>query len=162
VVIGAHADDALKLLADPSDEENSNLGPWRYQPNTVTLHTDDTQLPPDPRLWSSWNFIREPSHEDQRPVAVSYYMNRLQDLKTPQHYIVTLNNTRPIPADKIINTTTLMHPLYSFDSIATQPHLRAMNGQRNTWFCGSYFGYGFHEDAVRSAVEVAAQFDIQL
>lgn len=162
VVIGTHADEALKLLADPSDEENRNLEPWRYQPNTVTLHTDATQLPADPRLWSSWNFIQEPPHQEHSPVAVSYYMNRLQNLKTKQHYFVTLNHTRPIPAEKIINTTTLMHPLYSFDSMATQPRLRAMNGLRNTWFCGSYFGYGFHEDAVRSAVEVAAQFNINL
>ena len=162
VVIGAHADEALKLLADPSDEEQRNLGPWRYQANTVTLHTDASQLPPDPKQWSSWNFMREPSHEDQQPVAVSYYMNRLQALQTQQHYIVTLNNTRPIPADQTINSTTLMHPLYSFESMATQPRLQAMNGQRNTWFCGSYFGYGFHEDGVRSAVEVAKGFGIDL
>jgi len=106
--------------------------------------------------------MREPSHEDQQPVAVSYYMNRLQALQTQQHYIVTLNNTRPIPADQTINSTTLMHPLYSFESMATQPRLQAMNGQRNTWFCGSYFGYGFHEDGVRSAVEVAKGFGIDL
>ena len=162
VVIGAHADEALRLLADPSDEEQRTLGPWRYQPNTVTLHTDISQLPPDSRQWSSWNFMREPSHEDRQPVAVSYYMNRLQNLQTQQHYIVTLNNARPIPADHTINSTTLMHPLYSFESMATQPRLQAMNGQRNTWFCGSYFGYGFHEDGVRSAVEVAKGFGIGL
>ena len=99
---------------------------------------------------------------DERPVAVSYYMNRLQNLKTEQDYIVTLNNTRPIPESHIIDTTTLTHPLYSFESMATQDRLRQMNGQRNTWFCGSYFGYGFHEDAVRSAVEVAQNFGINL
>ena len=162
VVIGAHADEALKLLADPSAEETSNLSPWRYQPNTVTLHTDSSQLPAEQKLWSSWNFVREPSFNDERPVAVSYYMNQLQDLQTDKHYIVTLNNTRPIADDSIINTTTLTHPLYSSESMATQDRLRQMNGQQNTWFCGSYFGYGFHEDAVQSAVEVARKFGITL
>jgi len=162
VVIGAHADEALKLLADPSEHETTNLAPWRYQPNTVVLHTDRTQLPPKSKLWASWNFVREAGHADNRPVAVSYYMNRLQNLTTAQDYIVTLNPSAAIPESKVINTTTLTHPLYSFESMATQPKLRAMNGQHNTWFCGSYFGYGFHEDAVRSAVEVAQNFGIEL
>jgi predicted NAD/FAD-binding protein len=162
VIIGAHADEALKLLADPSAEETKNLAPWRYQPNTVTLHTDSSQLPNKRKLWSAWNFVREPAFNEERPVAVSYYMNRLQNLKTDQDYIVTLNNTRSIPANHVINTTTLTHPLYSFESMATQDRLRQMNGQQNTWFCGSYFGYGFHEDAVSSAIEVAHKFGITL
>ena len=89
-------------------------------------------------------------------------MNRLQNLQTLRDYVVTLNATEAIPEAHVINRTTLMHPLYSFDSMATQPKLVAMNGQRNTWFCGSYFGYGFHEDAVKSAVEVAERFGIKL
>lgn len=162
VVIGAHADEALKLLADPSASEQARLGPWRYQPNSVVLHTSDTHLPPDRRLWSSWNFIREASHQASQPVAVSYYMNRLQNLQTQRDYIVTLNATEAIPEAHIINRTTLTHPLYSFESMATQPQLQALNGERNTWFCGSYFGYGFHEDAVRSAVQVAQGFGVEL
>ena len=162
VIIGAHADEALKLLADPSTAERQNLGSWRYQPNTVTLHTDSSQLPPKQKLWSSWNFVRESASNDERPVSVSYYMNRLQNLQTDCDYIVTLNNTRPIPDSYIVNTTTLTHPLYSFESMATQDRLRHMNGQQNTWFCGSYFGYGFHEDAVCSAIEVAQKFGITL
>lgn len=162
VVIGAHADEALKLLADPSPNEQSNLGPWRYQPNTVTLHTDTSLLPKNEKLWSSWNFTREPGHTDTRPVSVSYYMNRLQRLNTSKHYIVTLNTTQTIAPEHFINETTLTHPLYSFESMATQDKLQAMNGERNTWFCGSYFGYGFHEDAVRSAVQVAEKFGIHL
>lgn len=162
VVIGAHADEALKLLADPSEDEARNLGPWRYQPNTVILHTDRKQLPPNSKLWASWNFVREQGHAENRPVAVSYYMNRLQNLTTELDYIVTLNPSQPIDPKHQINSTTLMHPLYSQASMDSQPRLKAMNGARNTWFCGSYFGYGFHEDAVRSAVEVAKGFDIPL
>ncbi len=162
VVIGAHADEALALLADPDDEERANLGAWRYQPNEVTLHTSTAHLPPEPKQWASWNFIREAGDAPDRPVRISYYMNRLQRLETERHYIVTLNAGDSIPDSEIINRTTLTHPLYSPASIASQPRLRAMNGRRNTWFCGSYFGYGFHEDAVRSAVEVAQGFGIEL
>ncbi|MGB1127481.1 MAG: NAD(P)/FAD-dependent oxidoreductase [Opitutales bacterium] len=162
IVIGAHADEALKLLDDPSEEESANLGPWQYQANEVTLHTSLTHLPNDPRQWSSWNFIREPGDGENRPVLVSYYMNRLQDLQTKAHYIVTLNAGSAIPEEKVINRTTLTHPLYSQGALASQARLRAANGQRKTWFCGSYFGYGFHEDAVRSAVEVARGFGIEL
>lgn len=162
VVIGTHADEALKLLADPSTAETRNLSPWRYQANTVTLHTDPSQLAPNRKLWSSWNFVRESMHQDHRPVSVSYHMNRLQNMKTERPYIVTLNPIRPISEETIIDTTTLTHPLYSFESMATQTALRTMNGQQNTWFCGSYFGYGFHEDAVHSAVEIARQFGIAL
>lgn len=162
VVIGTHADEALKLLQDPSPQEAENLGPWRYQENTVVLHTDRNFLPPNKKLWSSWNFIREPGQSDDRPVSVSYYMNRLQALETKKDYIVTLNAEQEISEKEIINSTTLTHPLYSFESMATQPKLEAMNGAQNTWFCGSYFGYGFHEDAVRSAVNVAKGFDIEL
>lgn len=162
VVIGAHADEALRLLADPSDTEQKNLGPWRYQPNEVTLHTSIAHLPPDRKQWASWNFIREAGDARDRPVRISYYMNRLQQLETDHNYIVTLNAGATIPEACVINRTSLTHPLYSEASMASQPHLREANGQQNTWFCGSYFGYGFHEDAVRSAVEVAQNFGIEL
>lgn len=162
VVIGTHANQAYQLLLDPSAEETANLSPWKYQQNTVTLHTDSAQLPKKRKLWASWNFARESGHEDSRPVSVSYYMNRLQNLQTEQDYIVTLNTTRTIDPTAIINQTSLTHPLYCFESLATQDRLRSMNGARNTWYCGSYFGYGFHEDAVQAATEVAQGFGIEL
>jgi len=162
VVIGAHADEALQLLDDPDAEEQANLSPWRYQANEVVLHTCKSLLPPDPRQWSSWNFMREAGDGGQRPVHVSYYMNRLQTLATSQHYIVTLNAGASIPEASIIDRTSLNHPLYSQQALATQQRLQHSNGNRNTWFCGSYFGYGFHEDAVRSAVNVAQCFGIGL
>ena len=89
-------------------------------------------------------------------------MNRLQNLQTKEQYIVTLNPSEAIAEGTIINQTTLTHPLYSFESMDTQAKLKANNGENRTWFCGSYFGYGFHEDAVRSAVEVAQGFGIEL
>jgi len=162
VVIATHADEVLKLLRDPSGEERQLLSPWSYQENEVVLHTCSTYLPPNPKLWASWNFIREPGHLDQRPVSVSYYMNRLQNLKTERDYVVTLNPGNDIPEENVINRTTLTHPLYSFESMLTQSPLKANNGRNHTWLCGSYFGYGFHEDAVCSAVDVAKGFGVDL
>lgn len=162
VIIGTHADEALALLEDPSPRETELLSPWSYQPNEVVLHTSVEQLPPDKRLWASWNFMRAPGQLESRPVSVSYYMNRLQNLKTVKDYVVTLNPEVEIPEECVINRTVLTHPLYSFDSMNTQKQLSSGNGALNTWFCGSYFGYGFHEDAVRSAVEVAQGFGIEL
>lgn len=162
VVLGTHADQALRLLEDPGETEQQMLGAWRYQKNTVILHTDENLLPPERKLWSSWNFIRHPARGDARPVTVSYHMNRLQNLRTRRNYIVTLNPAEPIPGEHIIDRVVLKHPLYSFATMAPQKLLRENNGKRNTWFCGSYFGYGFHEDAVRSGVEVARAFDIEL
>ncbi len=155
VVIGAHADEALALLDDPDEEERALLGAWRYQNNEVVLHTATANLPPHRRLWSSWNFVRAPGQAEDRPVSVSYHMNRLQRLRTRRDYVVTLNPVEPIPPDEVIDRTSLTHPLYSFAALESQEGIARRNGARRTWFCGSYLGYGFHEDAVRSAVAVA-------
>ena len=162
VVIGCHADEALALLADADPREQQNLGPWRYQRNEVILHTDTRFLPPRQSDWASWNFLRAPGSGESRAVSVSYYMNRLQRLETRADYIVTLNPFQPVDPAKVIDRTYMTHPLYSFESMATQTPIDAENGSRNTWFCGSYLGYGFHEDAVRSAVRIAAKFGISL
>ncbi|CAI8322851.1 MAG: Uncharacterised protein [Opitutia bacterium UBA7350] len=161
VVIATHADQALALIQNPTPEESRCLGPWRYQANHVTLHTDAAQLPKNKKLWSAWNFVRSPGESDTRPVAVTYHMNQLQRIASETPYLVTLNQDGSIDPQKIINNTTLAHPLYDFDSLATQPGLTAMNGSDRLYFCGSYFGYGFHEDAVRSAIAVARQLGIE-
>lgn len=162
VIIGTHADEALALLDDPNAVERALLSPWGYQDNEVVLHTSIDQLPPDRKLWASWNFAKSKGRDQTAPVSVSYYMNRLQNLPSETPYIVTLNPGAPVPESSVINRTRLTHPLYSFESMATQSGLTKNNGARNTWLCGSYFGYGFHEDAVRSAVEVASHFGITL
>lgn len=165
IVIATHADTALQLLGDPDPSEESRLSPWKYQDNRVILHTDTHFMPSKKALWASWNFLRmESESHDQKdaPVSVSYYMNRLQRLKTHTPYIVTLNPQKEIDPNKTINSTILTHPLYSFDALNSQQVLREKNGLRNTWFCGSYFGYGFHEDAVLSSVQLANAFDIHL
>lgn len=155
VVIAAHADEALKLLADPSADEKRLLGAWTYSKNHTVLHTDESVMPPNQRAWASWNYVEERGANGSRPVSVSYDMNRLQGLKTAKRYFVTLNRLKPIEKKFIIKEIDYTHPTYMFASLASQKELPKLNGIRNTYFCGSYFGYGFHEDAVRAGVEAA-------
>jgi predicted NAD/FAD-binding protein len=160
VVVATHADQALQILKDPSPLERQLLGPWRYQKNQTVLHTDATFLPAQKRAWAAWNFTRDTTTDANQPVFVTYYMNRLQGLRAEQDYCVTLNHPNPFNPDTVVAEMEYHHPLYSFDSMATQARLPELNGRRRTYFCGSYFGYGFHEDAVRSAVGVAKMFGL--
>lgn len=155
VVLASHADESLRLLADPSAEEQRLLGAWRYQPNRAVLHSDPGLLPPSRRAWASWNYLQARGARAAAPITVTYHMNRLQRLKTRRPYFVTLNDSSQVRAEHILREFVYTHPLYTSDALATQPQLPHLNGRRNTYFCGSYFGYGFHEDAVRSAVDVA-------
>lgn len=155
VVIGAHADEALQLLGDPDAEESRLLGAWTYQANEVVLHSWDEVMPGHRPCWASWNFAREIGFDANKPVSVTYWMNRLQNLKTGRNYFVTLNRLGDIPAEQVIDRTVMHHPQYTREAMATQAPLRERNGSRNTWLVGSYFGFGFHEDAVTSSVEMA-------
>ncbi|MEM7344274.1 MAG: FAD-dependent oxidoreductase [Chloroflexota bacterium] len=162
VVIATHADQALRLLRDPSPDEQALLGVWDYHQNDTILHTDTTVMSPNRRVWASWNYVRHERIQNDQPVTMTYYMNRLQGLKTANHYFVTLNNPTPIPEQHIIKRIQYTHPNYTFDSMASQTKLPSLNGQQNTYFCGSYFGYGFHEDAVKSAVAVGKALGVEL
>ncbi len=162
VVIGAHADEAFKMLKDPSPDEKRLLEPWYYQKNHTILHTDGSVMPTIRHAKGSWNFIREKTAGDDSHLSLTYHMNRLQGLKTSKQYYVTLNTGKDIPSDSIIREMDYYHPVYTFDSMNTQEDLPALNGVNRTYFCGSYFGYGFHEDAVRSALDVTKMFGIDL
>lgn len=162
VVVAAHADQALSLLGDPDEEERKLLGAWQYERNHTVLHSDSTALPPVRRAWASWNYEREDTDEKGKPVSVTYHMNRLQGLQTCEEYCVSLNRRTPLREDSIVAEIDYMHPTFSFASMDTQASLPSLNGRRHTYFCGSYFGYGFHEDAVRSGVKVGEAFGIAL
>ncbi len=162
VVIATHADQALRLLKDPSNREERLLSPWRYQKNHTVLHTDASLLPRQKQAWAAWNFTRGLDSSGSRPVFVTYYMNRLQGLSAKRDYCVTLNRQEPFDPETVIAEMNYHHPLYSLESMATQSELPQLNGDRRTYFCGSYFGYGFHEDAVKAGVAVASQFGIDL
>ena len=119
-------------------------------------------MPTRKHAWAAWNFTREAKADEDRPVYVTYYMNRLQGLKAQHDYCVTLNRGEAFKPDTVIAEMAYHHPLYTFDSMATQSKLPQLNGCKRTYFCGSYFGYGFHEDAVRSGVGVAKAFGLEL
>jgi len=162
VILATHADQALGLLEDPTPEEKSLLGAWSYQKNHTVLHTDTSFLPSFKKARASWNYRRTVDTGPYAPVSVTYWMNRLQGLKTLEDYCVTLNPNRPIAPNKILQEVEFEHPIYNFQSVATQQELPNLNGKNNTYYCGSYFGYGFHEDAVKSGVEVARHFGLEL
>jgi predicted NAD/FAD-binding protein len=161
VVIASHADQALKMLGDASQAEQRLLSPWRYQDNSVVLHTDASVMPDNKAAWTSWNAASY-GDDAKHPIALSYHMNRLQALGEHQNYFVSLNMDDHIDATTILHRETFSHPTYTFSSTATQADLPSLNDVNRTFFCGSYFGYGFHEDAVRSAADVAEHFEITL
>jgi predicted NAD/FAD-binding protein len=160
IVIATHADEALGLLADPTPREKELLGTWTYQDNQVVLHTDPAHMPTRRSVWASWNFARESEDEWTRPVSITYHMNRLQRLPAAADFFVSLNRRQPIPEERVLRRLNFTHPVYSFSALATQGRLPELNRDGRTFFCGSYFGYGFHEDAVRSAVEVAGALGV--
>lgn len=160
VVLATHADEALALLAEPTAEERRLLGSWRYERNLAVLHTDASLLPERQRAWASWNYFRNRSTD--QPVSVTYHMNRLQGLKTKFQYCVTLNDSRTIDPAAVIREIEYKHPVYNFASLSSQASLPSLNGVRNSYFCGSYFRYGFHEDAVTSGMAVARHFGVEL
>lgn len=162
VVIAAHADQALAILEDPSDTESKLLGAWRYQRNRVVLHSDASVMPPLRKVWASWNYVRESGAGEDGPATLSYDMTRLQGLETQRPYFVTLNRQAPIAEDRIVVELEYDHPTYTSEALASQAELSSLNGARRTHFCGSYFGYGFHEDAVRSAFDVVRGFGLGL
>ena len=153
VVIAAHSDQALGMLADPSVEERDILGAIPYQNNSVVLHTDTRVLPSLKSTWSSWNY-RLPAEAQTWPV-LSYDMNILQCIDSSHTFCVTLNHDASIDPARILGRYNYAHPQFSPQGIAAQNRWTEINGVRNTWFCGAYWGNGFHEDGVVSALRVS-------
>ena len=156
VVIATHADQALNILADPNQLEKNTLGAWRYARSKTYLHTDASVMPPLRRVWSSWNFQRINGNR----TALTYHMNRLQNLPTQTDYFVSLE--LPHLPSQIHYEIDYEHPMFTQAAISKRPQLQAANGQRRTWFAGAYLGNGFHEDAVRSGIEVAEKLGVSL
>lgn len=155
VVIAAHADQALAMLGDPDEEERRLLGAFDYTDNLAVLHSDPTLMPRRRHVWASWNYIGERDAEDDRQLCVTYWMNRLQNLDPAQPLFVTLNPTRPVAAGRLHQAIGYTHPLFDQKAIAAQQQLWRLQGRRSTWFAGSYFGHGFHEDALQAGLAAA-------
>ncbi len=162
VVCATHADQTYHMIKDISIEEKRILEPWEYSKNKTILHTDISLMPPTKSAWACWNYVKNKDSNDGDEVSVTYYMNRLQGLKTEKDYLVTLNPTKIIPENKIIYETEYTHPKYTHSSLSTQKNIGKVNGLNHLYFCGSYCRYGFHEDAVLSAVNVAKKLGCEL
>lgn len=153
VVLACHSDQALRLLGDASEQEHEILGALAYQANDTVLHTDARLLPPNRKAWAAWNahIPRDPG----APCSVSYCMNLLQRVQSREPFVVTLNRTADIDPAKILRRMRYEHPVYTPASVAARSRKAEIQGQRHTWFAGAYWGWGFHEDGMRSAMEVA-------
>lgn len=154
-ILACHGDQALALLEEPTPEERKLLGAFRYQPNQAVLHTDATMMPRKKLAWSSWNY----RIEEQDGVAVPstiYWMNRLQNVSDKRQYFVSINPHRGLDQRKVLRTLDYEHPLFDLPAIRAQEKLMTLNARGPVYFCGSYFKYGFHEDAFSSAVQLCA------
>lgn len=161
VVFACHSDQALAMLADPSDAERDVLGAIPYQNNDVALHTDASVLPSQRRAWAAWNYFI-PAHSTE-PVSVTYNMNILQNFHdAPETFCVTLNRSHDIAPDRIIEQYQYAHPVFSLEAVAAQKRYLEIGGVNRTHYCGAYWFNGFHEDGVRSALRVTKAFGVEL
>ena len=152
VVIATHSDQALKILEDPLEEEKQILGAIPYQVNEVILHTDTQLLPKNPKAWSSWNYRLK---SNNYRATVTYNMNILQGISAPETFCITLNDSNSINASKILGKFEYQHPVFSLEACSAQKKWASINGVSNTWYCGAYWGNGFHEDGINSALKIA-------
>jgi len=153
-VIAVHADQALDLLKDADDLENQALAPWKYSQNRTVLHQDPSLMPHNQKAWACWNVLQPAADQTNQKVQVTYWMNKLQRLPAKDQWLVSLNPDQDCAPGTEVYTTMYEHPVYTLESAAAQRLLPSISGRRNTYFCGSYHGYGFHEDGARSAVDV--------
>ena len=160
VVFATHSDQALALLKDPSNDEKSVLEALPYQKNTAIVHTDVTLMPKIKKTWSSWNYLL--SGDLNRPVTLTYNMNILQSLDAKPDFLVTLNSLNEINPSKIIKKIDYSHPLFTVNGVHAQKKKNQISGQNNTYYCGAYWGNGFHEDGVNSALDVCKAFGVSL
>ena len=156
VVLACHADEALALVGQPSEEERALLGAFRYSRNLAILHTDESLMPRRRAVWASWNYIGGEARAPER-VCVTYWMNKLQSLPTKTNVFVTLNPSRPPREESVLETIAYDHPLFDARAIAAQKALWRLQGVRNVWYCGAHFGSGFHEDALQAGLAVAEE-----
>jgi predicted NAD/FAD-binding protein len=155
VVIATRGDDALRLLGDPSPAERRVLGAFRSTANRAVVHDDETLMPRRRRAWAAWNYIEGDAARGERPLCVSYWMNELQGIPETTPVYVTLNPLREPRKGSVKHVVDYTHPLFDRAALLAQSRLWEIQGTRNTWFCGSYFGYGFHEDALQAGLAVA-------
>lgn len=155
IIFACHSDQALRLLTDATPDEHALLGAVRYAPNTAWLHRDTTLMPRRRKVWAAWNYLRRTGADEGAPVAVSYWMNRLQNLDPSRPLFVTLNPAEPPLPRLTFARFEYDHPQFDQNALNAQQRLSSLQGQRNSWYCGAWCGHGFHEDGLTAGLEVA-------
>jgi predicted NAD/FAD-binding protein len=156
IFLACHSDQALALLEEPHPREREVLGAIRYQENEAVLHTDRRLMPKERRAWAAWNYHVLPG--DRGRVALTYHMNALQRLESPEPFLVTLNRGEAIDPERVLQRVRYEHPLFTPEAVSAQRRQAEVNGHRGTYFCGAYWRNGFHEDGVASAVAAIEHF----
>jgi uncharacterized protein len=160
VILACHADEALGMLADADERERRVLGEFHYQPNLALLHTDESVMPVTRRCWSSWNYRVTGGRDGPLEPSTVYWINSLQRLPTRQNYFVSINGEASLDPAKVLQRIVYDHPLFSLGAVRAQRELPELNRrQSGVYFCGSYFRYGFHEDALASAMDLSRLLD---
>ena len=152
VVLASHADESLKMISDPTDSEKKILDNFRYRKNTAVIHSDESSMPKNKKAWCSWNSSINPNNKDNS--SVTYWLNQLQNLKISKNIFLTINPFFKIDPSKIYNEIIFTHPYYDENALKNQSKLNSIQNVKNTLFAGSYFGYGFHEDGIKSSMEM--------
>ena len=155
VVLASHADQSLEILKDSSEEEKRILSKFKYVSNVAILHTDESLMPKRKLAWSSWNSISKGNQ-----TCVTYWLNNLQNLKCDNNFFLTLNPIYKISNNNIIKKINFTHPYFNLETLKYQKDLQLLQGKKRTWYCGSYFGYGFHEDGLKSTINLIKNFKI--
>jgi len=152
VVIATHADEALKIIDNPTPDEVSILKKFKYRANTAVIHFDESVMPNNKKAWCAWNSSMDSANNEK--TAVTYWINQLQNLKIDRDIFLTINPFKEIPNDKIFKKVSFTHPYYDTDALNNQSNLHKIQNQKHILFCGSYFGYGFHEDGIKSSIDM--------
>jgi len=160
IILAGHSDQSLQLLSDPSDAERDVLAGIRYQPNVATLHTDERFLPRRRRAWASWN-TQVGVHDGPAGVTLTYWMNQLQSIRSARQILVTLNRHDQIRPDTVLGRFEYDHPVYDLEAQRAQGRADEIQGVNGTYFAGAYWGYGFHEDGVQSALDVVRRIEAE-
>ena len=152
VVLASHADENLKIISDITNKEREILSNFKYKPNKAVIHSDENLMPVNKNAWCSWNSSLNPDNKEQS--SVTYWLNQLQNLKTDKNIFLTINPFVEIASDKIYHKIDFTHPYYDEKALQNQSNLKTIQNKNNTLFAGSYFGYGFHEDGIKSSIEM--------
>jgi len=152
VVIATHANEALKIIDNPTIDEKLILKNFKYRGNTAVIHFDESIMPKNKKAWCSWNSSM--SADNIEKTSVTYWLNQLQNLKIEKNIFLTINPFREISAEKTFKKVTFTHPYFDLDALSNQSNLHKIQNKKNILFCGSYFGYGFHEDGIKSSLEM--------